>query len=88
MNGIDAKEVLIVVHELIGIIGRARESFAEDEGYAPIFEEDANHAKGNGRILRTLKLPPDMALRLCLLASKSADKAKHEELCYEFYVQV
>jgi hypothetical protein len=79
--------VLLAAHEVIGIMSHARESLQDDDGYAPLFQDDLLKESNTG-IRRALKAPADMALHLYLLASKYADRARQEEMCYEFFVQV
>ena len=76
------------IHEAIGLLCRAREYFAEDDDYAPLFKEDVKYNVSSTKLVRGLKSPPDMALNLYLLAARYADKAGEEEMCYEFFVQV
>lgn len=87
-NAVNVKAVLLTVHDIIGMISRAREAFQEDDEYLPLFQDDVQLLQSTTRLLRALKSPPDMALHLYLISSKCADDARQEELCYEFFVQV
>ncbi|KAJ3411993.1 Vacuolar protein sorting-associated protein 35 [Chytridiales sp. JEL 0842] len=78
------------IHQTVLSLSRAREYFAEDEDSGPIFKDDHARSGSNGgmsKIGKGLLSPPDMALRLFLMAAKVADETGHEELAYEFFVQ-
>jgi vacuolar protein sorting-associated protein 35 len=79
------------IHQTVLSLSRAREYFADDEDSGPLFADDnmrAGSGAGASKVGRGLVSPPDMALRLFLMAAKAADESGHEELSYEFFVQV
>lgn len=79
------------IHQTLTSLSRAQEYFSEDDyDYArPLFKDD-NGGRGSmpaSKIGRGLLSPPDVSLRLFLMAAKAADGTAHEELAYEFFVQ-
>ncbi|KAI8913261.1 vacuolar protein sorting-associated protein 35 [Gorgonomyces haynaldii] len=84
---LDILPVFRMAHDAIGVLAHAREYFSEDDDYAPLFKEESQLNESSTKLVRGLKSPPQMALNLYLAAAESADKAKQEEMCYEFFVQ-
>ncbi|EGF82306.1 hypothetical protein BATDEDRAFT_693, partial [Batrachochytrium dendrobatidis JAM81] len=67
---------------------RAQEHFSDDDGYKPLFKDDYGSASSTiPRIGHGLMSPPDVSLRLHLLAAQVSDSMHQEEMCYEFFVQ-
>ncbi|KAJ3053033.1 Vacuolar protein sorting-associated protein 35, partial [Rhizophlyctis rosea] len=76
------------IHQTVSSLGRAREHFADDDEGGALFKEDTAAAPTNSnKIGHGLMTPPDMALRLFLMAAQAADEAGFEEVGYEFFVQ-
>ncbi|KAJ3044842.1 Vacuolar protein sorting-associated protein 35 [Rhizophlyctis rosea] len=74
-------------HQTVSSLGRAREHFADDDESGPVFKEDNPAPTNTSKIGHGLMSPPDMALRLFLVAAQAADEAGFEEVAYEFFVQ-
>ncbi|KAJ3287207.1 Vacuolar protein sorting-associated protein 35, partial [Blyttiomyces sp. JEL0837] len=79
------------IHQTVLSLSRAREYFSDDDYSGPLFKDDpvsvGSSSAATSKIGRGLLSPPDMALRLFLMAAKCADQTGHEELSYEFFVQ-
>ncbi|KAI9094429.1 vacuolar protein sorting-associated protein 35 [Phlyctochytrium arcticum] len=76
------------IHQTISSMSRAREHFSDDEGDGSLFRDSDNPAQHNtSKMGHGLMAPPDMSLRLFLMAASAADQAGFEELSYEFFVQ-
>ncbi|KAJ3109779.1 Vacuolar protein sorting-associated protein 35 [Phlyctochytrium planicorne] len=89
----DIKERLVTlykfIHQTVLSLSRAQEYFADDDyDSGPLFRDDPV-AIGSvaSKIGKGLLPPPDIALRLFLMAAKAANDTGHEELSYEFFVQ-
>ena len=76
------------IHQTVSSLGRAREHFADDDESGALFKEDTPSPNNTSKIGHGLMSPPDMALRLFLMAAQAADEAGYEEVAYEFFVQV
>ncbi|RKO90980.1 vacuolar protein sorting-associated protein 35 [Blyttiomyces helicus] len=66
---------------------RQEEYFADDDDSGPLFKDENPAPTNSAHIGHGLMTPPDMALRLFLMAAQAADEAGFEELSYEFFVQ-
>ncbi|KAJ3300681.1 Vacuolar protein sorting-associated protein 35 [Borealophlyctis nickersoniae] len=75
------------LHQTVSSLARAREHFADDEESGPIFRDENPLPTNTSKIGHGLLAPPDMALRLFLMAAQAADESGFEELAYEFFVQ-
>eukprot|EP00842_Homolaphlyctis_polyrhiza_P000883 jgi/Hompol1/1796/HPOL_004967-RA len=82
-----ATAILRTIHETIISLGKAQEHFASDDEYKPLFKGEAFTGSAVPRVGHGLMSPPDMSLRLHLLAAQVADAMGQEEMCYEFFVQ-
>ncbi|KAI9362538.1 vacuolar protein sorting-associated protein 35, partial [Zopfochytrium polystomum] len=73
------------IHQTLLSLSRAQEFTADDLDYGrAAFKDDRSSSAKIGKYLLP---PPDMALRLFVLAAQTADLTQHEELAYEFFVQ-
>ncbi|KAJ3057846.1 Vacuolar protein sorting-associated protein 35, partial [Quaeritorhiza haematococci] len=79
-------------------LSKAREHFSFDDGgyyvsdstYTSLFKDDVvigGVGRGGSKIGHGLMSPPDMALRLFLMAAQSANETGFEEWSYDFFVQ-
>ncbi|KAJ3101719.1 Vacuolar protein sorting-associated protein 35 [Phlyctochytrium bullatum] len=75
------------IHQTVLSLSRAREHFSEDDYDSGPFFRGHDDSGTTSKVGRGLLPPPEIALRLFLLAAKSADETGHEELAYEFFVQ-
>ncbi|KAJ3194022.1 Vacuolar protein sorting-associated protein 35 [Irineochytrium annulatum] len=76
------------IHQTVLSLSRAQEYFADDDDSGPLFRDDyAAVGPVASKVGKGLLPPPDVALRLFLMAAKSADETGLEELSYEFFVQ-
>jgi vacuolar protein sorting-associated protein 35 len=80
-------ELLKGVHNTIGILSKAREYFAEDDNYTPLFSEEVLLNQSSVKIGRGLLSPPETALNLYLMGARVSDLTQQEDLCYEFFVE-
>ncbi|TPX64938.1 hypothetical protein SpCBS45565_g05516 [Spizellomyces sp. 'palustris'] len=74
------------IHQTISSMSRAREYFADDDE-GSLFKDDNPAPSNTSKIGHGLMAPPDMSLRLFLMAAQAADEGGFEELSYEFFVQ-
>ncbi|KAJ1551781.1 Vacuolar protein sorting-associated protein 35, partial [Cladochytrium tenue] len=79
------------IYETVVTLSRAQEySPDDDDDYGrPLFRDSTTGSPSSSgpKVGRGLLSPPDMSLRLSLLAAKAADEARVEESAYEFFVQ-
>ncbi|KAI9208650.1 vacuolar protein sorting-associated protein 35 [Polychytrium aggregatum] len=71
------------IHQTISSLAKTPEAISDDYGHSP--RDDG--AGSSSRLGRGLLSPPDMSLRLFVMAAKSTDLHDLEELSYEFFVQ-
>ena len=77
-----------MILQYAGVLARAREYFAEDSGYIPLFPDELELHQSSIKIGRGLLSPPEAALNLFLAGAQVANQMGQEELCYEFFVEV
>ncbi|KAJ3158528.1 Vacuolar protein sorting-associated protein 35 [Geranomyces michiganensis] len=76
------------VHQTISSMSKAREYFADDDASgSSLFRDDNPVPSNTAKIGLGLMAPPEMSLRLFLMAAAAADESGFEELSYEFFVQ-
>ncbi|TPX55916.1 hypothetical protein PhCBS80983_g04928 [Powellomyces hirtus] len=75
------------VHQTISSMSKAREYFADDDSGGSLFRDDNPAPSNTAKIGLGLMAPPEMSLRLFLMAASAADETGFEELSYEFFVQ-
>ncbi|KAJ3000722.1 Vacuolar protein sorting-associated protein 35 [Globomyces sp. JEL0801] len=80
-------EILKGIHETISLLCRAREYFAEDENYAPLFQDEQSLNQGTVKLGRGVQSPYEMSLNFYLLAAQVANLTDQEEMCYESFVE-
>jgi hypothetical protein len=76
------------VLETANFLSKAREYFAEDDNYTPLFPEEVSLNSSSVKIGRGLLSPPEMGLGYFLMGAQVADLQNEEEMCYEFFVEV
>ncbi|KAI9017293.1 vacuolar protein sorting-associated protein 35 [Gaertneriomyces semiglobifer] len=74
------------IHHTIDWMSKAREYFADEDG-GSLFRDDDPVPSNGSKLGHGLMAPPDISLRLSLMAAQSADEAGFEDLAYEFFVQ-
>ncbi|KAI8818650.1 vacuolar protein sorting-associated protein 35 [Fimicolochytrium jonesii] len=75
------------IHQTISSMSKAREHFGDDYDADSLFKDDNPGPSNSSKIGSGLMAPPEMSLRLNLMAATAADEAGFEELSYEFFVQ-
>ncbi|KAI8590783.1 vacuolar protein sorting-associated protein 35 [Geranomyces variabilis] len=76
------------VHQTISSMSKAREYFSDDDASgSSLFHDDNPVPSNTAKIGLGLMAPPEMSLRLFLMAASAADESGFEELSYEFFVQ-
>ena len=80
-------QMLKSILDSIRVLGSAREYFAEDNGYIPLFPDEISLHQSSIKIGRGLLSPPEAALNLFLRGAQVSNQTEQEEICYEFFVE-